>query len=315
MWYNQCTKIHLDLNFSTIRGGEFVKNDSYRHFSAESTFIPPKHAKGFVERDYKIDLHTQDFYEVNIVISGSSGHTVGSTRFKVSRGDVFIIPPYMPHSYDGGRGFNVYHLLLSPRYLEKNSAELQLLRAYSMLFMIDPMMRKSGTARLYFRLSESQIDDISPILDSLARHTERNSAEDSIIANSEALIVVAKLCAVYETMDTGSIYQSNDDKYFAESIAYIYENYSSHVSIDTLIKIARMSRTAYITKFKRVTGETPGRFQTKYRIEIAKQRLSSTSDPISSIATETGFCDAAHFTRTFGAEVGVSPSKYRERTF
>ena len=286
-----------------------------QHYTAESIFAPPRLARGFTERNYCKGLHTQGFYEINIVLRGSATHRIGERSLTVSSGDTFIIPPDVPHSYNGGEGFDVYHILLSPKLLEKNFSELRTLSAFSALFKIDPMLRERAVSRLHFRLNEGEIGELTPLLDSLALHDNGRdlSAESAVLSNSLAMIAIVILCGFYEKRVTDPLYAETEDDGFAKSIAYLYENYSRHVTIDELLHIAGMSRTSYITKFKRVTGVTPGRFQANYRVELAKQMLSDSSAPVSEIAAEVGCFDTSHLVRIFSEQCGVTPGEYRRR--
>jgi LacI family transcriptional regulator len=47
------------------------------------------------------------------------------------------------------------------------------------------------------------------------------------------------------------------------------------------------------------------------RLAEAKELLSSSQEPIETIAALTGFCNAPHFSRTFKRDVGLTPSQYR----
>ena len=297
-------------NFFRIRGRENnVEVIVKRHYTAEEVFQPPKLAKGFVEKSYAKYMHTQGFYEVNIVLSGSATHTIGERSITVRAGDTFIIPPNVPHSYDGGEGFDVYHILLNPKFLEKHSADLQLLPAYSALFRIDPLLREKTTAKLHFRLSDSEIEELTPCLGRLTEQTCGSGAASAIVTNCEALSAIVWLCQAYERRERQV--ENSEDEAFQRSIAFIYENCARHITIAELSEIARMSRTAYTVKFKRVTGTSPGKFQSHYRVELAKNLLSETSLPISQIAAEVGCFDTSHLIRIFSAELGVTPTEYR----
>ena len=282
-----------------------------QHFSAESVFEANKKVSGFVERDYSKPLHTQGFYEVNIVLRGSAIHTVGERSMTVSEGDTFIIPPNVPHAYDGGEGFDVYHILISPGFLERNSADLYLLPGFSSLFIIDPLLREKTSARLHFRLDDHEISELSPMLAALTRHSGADSASDRILTNCRALMIVVFICSAYQKRadEMGGRGIGNDG--LASSIAYLYENYHRHVTVDELTRVARMSRTAFMAGFKRVTGVSPGRFQANYRVERAKQMLSDSSLSISDIAAEVGCFDTSHLIRIFSAQCGMTPGEYR----
>ncbi len=290
---------------------ERLEAAKHRHWETNEIFKTPSHSvRGFIMRDYSIGMHTQNFYEINIVLDGEGAHYIGENSVAVSRGDVFIIPPNVPHGYFGGQGFNVYHLVLSPRYLSKNSAELSLLPSFSSLFHIEPTLRGQKSSKLHLHLEKDELCGLIELLESIIHHSESERIEDKIIASSEAMIAVTKLCELY-----GKKLQHappSEDSEFLKSVAYIYENYSKRICIEELCKIAKMSRSAYISKFKRVLGCSPGGFLTSQRISSAKTLLCETSKSVFEISQTTGFYDSSHFCRAFLKEVGCSPAEFRQ---
>lgn len=289
-------------------------NNTPIHYTADVEFTHPiRLVRGFTMKDYEKDFHSQGFYEINIVLRGEAIHYIGERRIKVRTGDTFIVPPDVLHAYDGGKGFDVYHILLSPKYLEKNGSELQLLPAFYSLFRLDPMMRENALAKLHFRLTGEEIEELLPKLEILSEKSRGTSDVDAIVANAEALIIIAWLCDAYEKHGVKDILDKNVDREFILSISYIYENHKERVTVDDLAKMSRMSRTAYIEKFKRVTGMPPARFIRKNRFETAKRLLRESSMTEAEIATEVGFADASHLIKVFLSEEGVLPSAYRER--
>ena len=262
----------------------------------------------FIMRNYRISLHSQEFYEINMVVSGEGIHYFGNNSFTVKKGDVFIIPPMVLHGYDGGAGFDVCHILLHPAFVEKNFAELSELSSFSALFHIVPLMREKTASKLHLSLTEQELDMLMPRLELLMRY-EPYADEKEIVRNSEAKTVLAILCGIYRKRVAET--ESGEDNEFVASIAYIYEHYNENISIDTLVGIALTSRTSYLVKFKKITGTTPHRFQNAYRIEVAKRMLSETEQGISGIAASVGFFDTSHFIKTFVAHEGLTPLEYR----
>ena len=283
------------------------------YFKEEHVFINPvKSVSGFFERNFSCGMHQQGFYEVNIVTRGQAEHFIGDYQYTVSVGDVFIVPPDVWHGYVGGEGFDVYHLLLTQSYIEKNASDLQVLPAFSAIFKVSPLMLEKYSSKLKFTLSNNELEQLLPVLKSLEVHSKSNELCEHIhIANSEALIIIATLCSIYEKRFLSSN-GGGEDESFLKSVAFVYENYNKNVTINELLKIACMSRTAYLTKFKRLTGSTPQALQTKHRVFIAKSLLIQTSRSITKIAEEVGFYDLAHFTRVFKTHTGVSPKDYRK---
>jgi AraC-like DNA-binding protein len=74
-----------------------------------------------------------------------------------------------------------------------------------------------------------------------------------------------------------------------------------------------MSRNAYITKFKRVTGQAPAKFLRRHRVDMAKQMLTETTLTEAEIAVAVGFTDTSHLIKVFLNELGVPPSSFRRR--
>ena len=284
------------------------------HYSTAEVFSPKtKLIRGFTEKNYNKKLHSQEFYEINIVIRGSANHYIGQRRITVCEGDTFIVPPNVMHGYDGGEGFDVYHILINPRFLEKNSAELGRLSASPPFFRIDPLRRETTTAHVHFRLTDEEIKELTPRLDTLTVHSsERNETVDRIISDAEALIIIAELCSIYERHAKAATQSESDDSAFLSSIAHIYEKYAERLTLPDLARIARMSRNSYISNFKRITGHTPARFLKLHRIDVIKQMLTETSRSEAEIASAVGLCDTSHLIKMFYSETGMTPSEFRK---
>jgi AraC-like DNA-binding protein len=78
-----------------------------------------------------------------------------------------------------------------------------------------------------------------------------------------------------------------------------------------LAREAGLSRYHFLRAFKRVTGITPHQWLLRARLREAAQRLVATRDPVTAIALDVGFEDLSNFIRSFRAEFGVSPRRYR----
>ena len=51
-----------------------------------------------------------------------------------------------------------------------------------------------------------------------------------------------------------------------------------------------------------------------FRLRDAARRVATTRDPVTEIALDVGFEDLSNFIRSFRAEFGVPPSRYRAGT-
>jgi AraC family transcriptional regulator len=94
---------------------------------------------------------------------------------------------------------------------------------------------------------------------------------------------------------------------------YIEENLLRDISLDELAGLAQLSRFHFVRAFKKSTGWPPHQFILRQRVERAKRRLSTSAEPIHSIAGALGFGSAAQFSGTFGKITGCSPSQFRRQ--
>jgi AraC family transcriptional regulator len=76
---------------------------------------------------------------------------------------------------------------------------------------------------------------------------------------------------------------------------------------------AGLSRYHFLRTFRSVTGITPHQWLVRARLRDAAHRLVTTRAPVTEIALDVGFDDLSNFVRSFRAEFGTSPRRYRDR--
>lgn len=93
---------------------------------------------------------------------------------------------------------------------------------------------------------------------------------------------------------------------------YMLENVAQAVSLRTLADLLGLSPAHFCRSFKTSTGKAPHQWLIEARVERAKSQLRENSTSIADIALRLGFCDQAHFTRTFGKVVGTTPMAWQK---
>lgn len=66
-------------------------------------------------------------------------------------------------------------------------------------------------------------------------------------------------------------------------------------------------------RFVDLTGESPGRYQKRRRLEWACASICHGESSLKEIADALGFCDVFHFSKAFKQQFGFTPSDYRRR--
>jgi AraC-like DNA-binding protein len=80
---------------------------------------------------------------------------------------------------------------------------------------------------------------------------------------------------------------------------------------EALAAEAHLSRSAFADRFTQLLDVPPMSYLTRWRMQVAAQRLRETLHPISQIAADVGYESEATFTRAFKREMGSAPGQYR----
>ncbi|WP_242206435.1 helix-turn-helix domain-containing protein [Aestuariivivens insulae] len=89
-------------------------------------------------------------------------------------------------------------------------------------------------------------------------------------------------------------------------------NYMFNLKLNEFAQIANRSLSAFKRDFKMHYSISPGKWLTSKRLERAKIYLETTKQSIQSIAFDSGFNNASHFSRIFQKQYKISPSAYRD---
>lgn len=95
------------------------------------------------------------------------------------------------------------------------------------------------------------------------------------------------------------------------AIEYLQDHLAEDVSLQALADLTQLSQSYFSRAFKTSTGLPPHQWLMKARFARAKQLLIEGRFPLAEIALDVGFCDQAHFTRSFSRAIGVSPGAWQ----
>ena len=99
----------------------------------------------------------------------------------------------------------------------------------------------------------------------------------------------------------------------AQTIDYMNEHLHEPLRVGVLADLAGLSPAHFAVLFKQQTGSAPRDYLHLVRIHRACRMLENPALSVKEIASRLGYQDPFHFSRTFKAFQGVSPSDYRAR--
>jgi AraC family transcriptional regulator len=153
-----------------------------------------------------------------------------------------------------------------------------------------------------------------PPLRALSRLYARSCiALDGNVASVEALAFEVATAALDITSDGPQRLRSStrDLRRVVEAVRYLEMHHADSISVCDLAATVNLTRAHFLRLFKSVAGTTPHQFVLRLRLRAAAGHLLYDDDMVTVIAYAVGFQDLSHFTRSFAAEFGCSPSEYR----
>lgn len=141
---------------------------------------------------------------------------------------------------------------------------------------------------------------------------EGHPGHEAVVARlSEILFVqVVRAWARHAHHDCGVLAALADPRLGA-ALEAIHSEPRAPWTLETLSRRAAMGRSAFVERFGSVVGETPLRYLTRWRIQVAKRLLADPGLGLEQVAERVGYDSAASFSRAFKKTAGVSPGHYR----
>jgi AraC-like DNA-binding protein len=103
------------------------------------------------------------------------------------------------------------------------------------------------------------------------------------------------------------------DKKIGQALAAIHRDPEQEWTIESLARVVGMSRSGFSAKFTELVGDSAKSYLTKWRMQIARQRLVASTTPVAIIAEQLGYNSEAAFCRAFKRNIGVTPGSIRRQ--
>lgn len=260
--------------------------------------------------------HTHDSIQVNYILHGSLQHHINNSTYDLVKGDIFIIPPFVPHclSEKPGCAFEVIELEFMPDFIFGKHVTPDKIETIFDFAYIEPFLVSEGDVRPRLNLSGEAQADVEALFSRLLDEYQRR--DSSFLLAMKALIlwllVYVGRCFQNDVRDTES--RQLFDRHRAairSAIDYINENFVEEISIEKASQVAMLSQSYFSYLFKSMTGKTFVEYLNELRIQKAMDLLKHTEMRVIDIALDSGFHNVNHFNRTFKAQTGISPIQYR----
>lgn len=104
-----------------------------------------------------------------------------------------------------------------------------------------------------------------------------------------------------------------EDPHLGLVIQQLHERPMHPWTVESMAKVASMSRSTFAARFQKVLGESPLGYLTRWRMHTAMQRMADGDDSLAAIAESVGYDTDSAFGKAFKRHVGKTPGAYRRQ--
>lgn len=229
-----------------------------------------------------------------IYVLEGKGYYVDATgsNCRFSTGDAILIFPDVPHAYGPDPG-NYWEQI----YVVFNGPQFELMRKKGLLDPKHPIWHLEPPD--YWR---RRLEDIF-------HNRPRRTATAALRATGQWIHLLSDMIA----SDTES--RSGPENAWLEESLHLLAERAERGWLPPQMVAQRvgLSYENFRKRFAEATGESPGQFQKRRRIEQACAAIYQGSHSFKELAEELGFCDAFHFSKAFRQVIGEAPSEFRKK--
>ena len=117
----------------------------------------------------------------------------------------------------------------------------------------------------------------------------------------------ACILELFEVLGAGSA----DLDYVTRALSCIHAEYDHDLTVEQLAKRLGLDRSYFSDLFRERTGETPGQYLIRLRMNKAAELMAQHGYTPTLAAQSCGYPDLAQFSKRFKAQFGISPRQYR----
>lgn len=254
--------------------------------------------------EFPFNWHYHPEFELTLTVNSRGMRVVGDHVEQYGDGDLVLLGPDLPHAWQSREllGPGLHRAIVCWFTRDWAEALLALIPEFS---PVGTLLAESGRGLVFDR-------------DTVAQLRPKMLALGTLPAARQALQLQMFLLdlagAARRPLSSGQVAVSGmprDQARMRRVLDWLHAHYDQPLRLAPLCARAHLTASQLQRVFKRSTGMSISRYVLHLRIGRACQMLAQTDLPLTRIAVDCGFSDAAHFSRQFRAVRGMPPSRFR----
>lgn len=247
----------------------------------------------------EVPLHHHDFYEIYYFLSGKVEYLVEGISYTLFPGDLLLISPMDLHRplIAPGEAYERIVLWIRAETLESLSSDADLRSCF-------------GSGRHLYHCAHTPVP---MLIERLSSEFSSHTRGSELCARGLFFQLLAELLRLTESAGKSLDGESSAPPVVREVLAYIAENYSEDLSLESLSARFFVSKYHLSHLFRESVGVSIYRYILLKRLQNARQLLSEGESP-GEVCRRCGFQDYTNFYRAFRRVYGSGPQAARGKT-
>lgn len=147
----------------------------------------------------------------------------------------------------------------------------------------------------------------------LAEFTTPGPGRLALLDRAAEMLFILAVREVATTTESAPWFRALHDPHVGRAIRNIHRDPAADWTVEKLASLAGVSRSGLAARFQDTLGLSPGKYLTRWRMNVAMRLLPDRSLGLSEVAERVGYTSEFAFSRAFKRHIGVAPSSWRKR--
>lgn len=256
-----------------------------------------------------VPMHWHKEFELNLVVKGKGDFIINNEKYRVTEGDILLLTPDTLHAvYPVENTALVYEALVFSKMMLGTESKDR-----SSTECIQPLVNGEHKVQPLLPADIEEHDEFVSCVREIFACAKKNRSHDDLLLKSLLLRFFWMLEEQQGMIEKGKREVSYGNM-IRPVLEYMKENYSEGVTVDDLAQLVNISKSHFMSCFKRTVGIGAIEYLLQIRMRAAMELLTETTLSVAEISGRCGYNNLSNFNRHFKKIVGCTPVEYRKQS-